>query len=214
MRDVKEVLEKNYSIIAKEVIRIEYGLWEENYRVNTESKSYFIKKFIKKDRLEKKYDLMVRGVELGQSLRTKAIPVPLHIYDNNNDMFSRYQNNTYQVNEWIDGITYRPGQAPKEACYSMGKLLGKIHKMINTEYTLEETESINLKEAIKNKKLLLNEFKLKDKESYVIIKSLEKQIELLNKLLENAYRNDSFLSKKGKVYNSYWIEQLLFGKEH
>ncbi|RKN64579.1 hypothetical protein [Paenibacillus ginsengarvi] len=130
-----KALEEQYGIKANDVKRIQYGLWEESFCILAGSKKWYAKRFWYKERVEKRYDRMIRGLELSQSLREYDFPAPLLIKTRQGKLLAHVENETYQVNEWISGHTYHPGQLPEREAFYMGQLLGKFHRnwMITTE---------------------------------------------------------------------------------
>lgn len=61
MEKVIDALNKAYGLKVTEIERIEYGLWEESFKLRTNSDVYFAKRFWRKDRIKNRYDEMVRG---------------------------------------------------------------------------------------------------------------------------------------------------------
>jgi len=214
MEKLKLALKENYNIEAIDIKRIEYGLWEENFQVKSSDQNYFVKRFWLKSRLEDRYDQMIDGILLGQELRNVGIPAPLHINDKKNNILSCHGTDTYQVNEWVDGNTYRPGDVPLSAAYSMGKLLGKLHITMNSKFDKGNTKNIIFKEALKRKEKLIESYQSVDFDGkYEILDALRKQV-LILKSSEFTKIERQFSSCFGKVYKSYWIEQLIFDEKH
>lgn len=212
MQDIQLALLENYNIVVHRIERIEYGLWEKNYKVYSDNDMYFVKQFWGTWRLEKNYAEMIRGINLGQEIREQDIPVPLHINDVNGNILSRHGEHTYQVNEWICGITYRPGVIPNEVAHSMGELLGDLHLKFNNSFKETYVDQIDIDYSIQRKKELIDRLRVEtfdNKEE--ILSALNKQLILLN----NHHKSDfGIFTKVGRIYNSYWIEQLLFDEAH
>lgn len=213
MQKLRKALLDNYNIVAKDIERIEYGLWEKNYKVTTEDTTYFVKHFWGTWRLEERYDVMLRGIRLGQTLREKGIPAPVHINDRFGEPLSKHGDDTFQVNAFIEGITYRPGSIPNEVAYSMGQLLGKLHLTMNDTFEEGVLKTLDISAAIEDKKSLIETYHAVSFDGKSeIVKTLKKQLIFLE-TEKNSVQNQLY-SKVGKVYNSYWIEQLIFDEAH
>jgi len=208
MKDLRAALKENYSLDYLDSERIQYGLWEENYRVETLQGTFFVKRFWREVRLERSYPEMVDGLILSQDLRQVGIPAPLLIKDKAGQVLSKHGERTYQVNEWLEGRTYRPGDLPDQAAYQMGRLLGELHLKMNPTLESSRLDPLDLNQAYKAK--LSHETDLKagliDEED-LVLSHFYGQLEALRGHFHKDLRPKSY---RGRVYNSFWVEQVMF----
>jgi len=160
MDKLTKALEESYGLKIIKTERIEYGLWEESFSVWTESDRWFAKRFWRKERVEKRYDEMINGVELSQRLREKGFPVPKLLYTSNGKPFAHVENECYQVNQWIQGNTYHPGELTREGAYSMGNLLGRFHSFCADNNSVKEIQLPTPSEGIRCCKDMFERYKL------------------------------------------------------
>lgn len=73
MEALTRVLAGAYGLGPCRVEPIDYGIWEENFSVRTPKEWLVAKRFWRRDR---RRDVMLSGLHLGQTLRARGIPAP------------------------------------------------------------------------------------------------------------------------------------------
>jgi len=168
-------------IKAKKII---YGLNEECFEIDMKDKKFFAKRFYKKSRLVNRYDEMKHGLRLSDELRKKGFPSPKIILSLKGEYLAVVGENTYQVNEWIDGLTYHPSQMPPSAARSMGEVLATFHSWTNSEYETRTLELMSPNLILKETVDLLEQYKEFSGEFPDFAKkSLTKEIKILNSII-------------------------------
>lgn len=211
MQSIIDALQKAYNLQITNIKRIEYGLWEESFEIETTTKKYFAKRFWRKSRIETRYDEMLRGVKLSQELRAKGFPAPELILTNDKEPLAHIEDETYQVTEWIDGRTYHPGELPKEGAYSMGCLLGRFHAHFKGEKQYKSIEIPLPSDVIQKSTSLLSQLEtLSGKFPDFAKEVLTENIKILKSISDDYIKNMNTKSRIGTIYNSFWVEQMLF----
>lgn len=214
MQTIVNALQKAYNLKITNIKGIEYGLWEESFEIETTTKKYFAKRFWRKSRIETRYAEMLRGIALSQELRTKGFPVPELILTVDKEPLAHIEDETYQVTEWIEGRTFHPGELPKEGAYSMGCLLGKFHDHFQCDKQYKAIEmpipSIVLQ---KSESLLLQLEPLSGKFPDSAKEVLTENIKILKAISDDYIKNMNTKSRVGTIYNSFWVEQMLFDEK-
>jgi Ser/Thr protein kinase RdoA (MazF antagonist) len=154
---------------------------------------------------------MVNGILLSQELRANGFPIPELILTKSMEPLAYIGDETYQVTEWVNGKTFHPGELSKEGAYSMGCLLGKFHSYFqsNNQYKLIELPSPSTT-ASKCENLLLKFEYLTGKFPNHAKQILSENIKILKTISDDHIRNLNTKSRIGTVYNSFWVEQVLF----
>lgn len=215
MQRVIEDLYKGYGFKIIDIKKIEYGLWEESFEVQTQNKKYFAKRFWRKSRVETRYNEMLHGLLLSQELRAKGFPVPELILTKSMEPLAHIDNETYLVTEWIDGKTFHPGELSEEQAFSMGCLLGKFHSYFQVDAQYESIELPKPSEAVIRCENLLLQFETHSGEfANQAKKILNKEIQILKSITDDYIKSLNTISRVGPIYGSFWAEQVLFDHDH
>jgi len=119
-------------------------------------------------------------------LRKKGFPIPKLLYTFHGKPFAHVDNECYQVNEWIQGNTYHPGELTREGAYSMGNLLGRFHSFCADNKSAREIQLPTPSEGIRCCKDMLERYKPYEREFADVAKAvLSEQIAILEALLDN-----------------------------
>lgn len=70
---LEEALAEEYGLRLLEAQYIDFGMWEQAFRVEMDQGRLFAKRFMRKDRPT---DRMLRGLELSQRIRERGFPAP------------------------------------------------------------------------------------------------------------------------------------------
>ena len=144
-------------------------------------------------------------------MRKKGFPIPKRVYTFDGKPFAHVDNECYQVNEWIQGNTYHPGELTREGAYSMGNLLGRFHSFCADNKSAREIQLPTPSEGIRCCKDMLERYKPYEGEFADMAKAvLSEQIAILEALPDNFFRDLKLVATEGTIYNSFWIEQLMF----
>jgi Ser/Thr protein kinase RdoA (MazF antagonist) len=118
-----------------------------------------------------------------------------------------------QVNEWIEGRSFHPGELPQREAHRMGELLGKFHRSFAAEVVPSRSPYHSPGEAIAKCNHLLQQFEaVQDGGDFPAIASevLREQITLLQELPADIGWRLPAPTLGGVCFGSYWVEQLLF----
>lgn len=214
MEKVIDAINKAYGLKITEIEKIEYGLWEESFKIRTSSDIYYAKRFWRKDRIKNRYDEMVRGLELSQVLRAKGFPAPELILTKDKKILAHVEDETYEVTEWVEGSTYHPGELPLKGAYSMGSLLGKFHSFFEFNDRYKTLELHNPLESVeKFKSLLLKYETISGEFARMARQVLSEKINILESLSSDFLNSKTIKSRFGNTYNSFWVEQIIYNNK-
>jgi Ser/Thr protein kinase RdoA (MazF antagonist) len=73
LEELARLLRTYYGLTLLEAVHIDYGMWEESFRVDTDQGRVFAKRFLRKER---QTDYMLRGIQVSQELRAQGVPAP------------------------------------------------------------------------------------------------------------------------------------------
>lgn len=127
MQQLARVLQEHYGLKLETAGRIDFGIWEESFAIGTNRGQLYAKRFRRKDR---PLESMLRGLELSQLLQAQGFPAPRLLRTHSGALLAEADGERYQVNEWVDGQTYHPGELPDASAGPMGGLLGRLHRML------------------------------------------------------------------------------------
>lgn len=212
MNKVIAALKSAYGICAERVERITYGLWEESFSVWAGEKRYYVKRFYAKWRLQTRYQEMLDGLALSQQLHRDGFPAPLLISTLENEHLANVEGETYQVNEWVHGRSFHPGELPLREAKAMGRLLARFHRQFGSSDIPPERVALpSPPEARQTCEQLLVRYENEqgDFASHVRL-LLEEQIRLLQSLPDDFASSLPEASLHGPCFHSYWVEQLIF----
>lgn len=208
---VRVALKKHYQLDVKRIERIAYGLWEESFSVWTSSQRYYVKRFYAKWRLQTRYEEMLNGLALSQELRKKGFPAPRLLVPHHQEWLAHDQGETYQVNEWIDGRSYHPGELPLREAKAMGELLAHFHRQFDPLPPFEDVPMLSPSKAIADCRELWSQYQ-KEQGAFpgYVRDILEQQISLLETVSHEYVSRLPVPSLRGRCFHSYWVEQLIF----
>jgi Ser/Thr protein kinase RdoA (MazF antagonist) len=199
------VLRTHYGLTLLEAVHIDYGMWEESFRADTDQGRFFAKRFLRKER---QTDYMLRGIQLSQKLRAQGVPAPrvlppaLALTDDGA---------RYQVTEWVDGRCYHPGELPDAAVAPMGALLGRLHRLLGPGDVQPPAPLPTPAEGARQCRALLTRYEDRPETFAAVAREvLEDQIALLEAIPADFTDRLPLPALGGPVFNSYWVEQLLF----
>ncbi len=209
---LKAALREAYGFHAQQVERIAYGLWEESFSVWTREKRYYVKRFYAKWRLQTRYPDMLKGLALSQELRQKGFPAPALILTIDNDWLANVDGETYQVNEWVDGCCYHPGELQEDEARAMGGLLARFHcQFERAEPSAKMLPYVTPAVAIHTcEELRLRYESAKGAFPSYVRSLLAQQILLLKSLPSNFTENLPTATLSGPCFHSFWVEQVIF----
>jgi Ser/Thr protein kinase RdoA (MazF antagonist) len=214
MDKLAQALQTKYGIRLIRAERIDYGIWEENFMAWTDRGQLFVKRFWRKDRLQKP-ERMIRGLELGEWMRERGFPVPMLVRSKRGELLAEADGTCLQVNEWVDGRSFHPGELPLREANRMGELLGKFHRSFAADFVPPRSPYHSPGEALAKCNNLLQRFSAVQDQSENDFPAfaadvLREQIALLEGLPADLGWRLPSPTLGGVCFGSYWVEQLLF----
>lgn len=210
MDKLAHALEKGYGLRLVRAERIEYGIWEESFSIWTNQGRFYAKRFWNKSRLRKQ-DRMLRGLGLSEWLRERGFPAPRVVLDISGQRLCAVDNEVYQVNEWIEGRSFHPGELPAREAFHMGEVLGWFHRSFAQDFLPEHPAYPAPRAAMEACGDLLLRYEPEQGDFAGIAKTvLRAQIALLEALPDSFERSLPRPSLGGVCFGSFWVEQLLF----
>ncbi len=212
MEALSAALTSAYGIMVERAERIDYGIWEEPFRVWTDRGPLFAKRFRRKDRQSEQ---MLRGLHLSQSLRLEHnFPAPQVIPTLHGDLLAEVHGERYQVTEWVDGRSYHPGELPDRAAGPLGATLGRLHRLLGPAPVPPPAPYPSPAEGIQACQALLGRYADRPEPFAKTARQiLSAQVELLAVLPPSYHERLPVPALGGPCFNSYWVEQLLFAEE-
>jgi len=202
------LLAREYGLTLHSAAHIDYGMWEESFRIETNRGRLFAKRFMRKDR---RTEVMLGGLEISRQLRERGFPAPLVIPTLSGDLIAESDGERYQVTEWVEGRSYHPGELPPQAVAPMGALLGRFHRLMGQAAMAPPQPFPTPPEALARCRSLLERYVYRPEPFAAVAREvLEGQIALLARLPAGYSGDLPRPSLGGPVYASYWVEQLLF----
>lgn len=205
-----EALAEAYGLQLVEAHSIDYGMWEEAFRIETDQGRFFAKRILRKDR---KSGEMIRGLELSQQLREQGFPAPVVLRARSGSLLVEHGGERYLVTEWVEGRTYRPGQLPKQAAEAMGGLLGRFHRMTAAEWQPDWGGGAfsSPVDAATGCRALLERYADRSEPFAAVAREvLAAQLDALAEVPADLHLRLPHPRLGGPCFNSYWAEQLLF----
>ncbi len=213
MERMRKALKRHYDLEVCEILPLEHGLWEESFKVQTGNTAYYVKRFWRKHRLATRYEEMQRGVALGETLRQSGFPVPELIYTKDGSCFAHFEGEVYQVNAWVTGTTYHPGTLPPEGARAMGALLATFHSRQPIAGTTE-LRVPTVKESLEGCMAVRLKYEGQvGKFPAYAREILDASVQLLGNLPKTYGQGEQLLVRTGTVFNSFWVEQVLFNDD-
>lgn len=208
MNQLSLVLQQYYGLRVREATHIDYGMWEESFRVETDRGRFFAKRFMRKDR---KLDVMIHGLELSERLRLQGFPTPRLVPTRDGDLLAHHEGERYQVTEWVEGQGYRAGRIPPAAVAAMGALLGRFHRLTGPAEPQPEDWFESPVEAAGRCEALLARYAGRPEPFAAFAREvLQEQVAVLRTLPRDFHVSLPAPALGGHIYNSFWVEQVLF----
>lgn len=208
MEQFAHVLRDHYGLLLRSATYIDYGMWEESFRIETDQGRFFAKRFMRKERQS---PAMLRGIFLSQQLREQGFPAPRVLPTRAGELLAEVDGERYQVTEWAEGRTYHPGELPPEACGPMGALLGRLHRVLGPGEVPPAEALPTPGEALRRCEALLERYAYRPEPFAAVAREvLESQIAVLCRLPAGMAAELPRPRLGGPVFNSFWVEQVLF----
>jgi len=202
------ILREDYGLTLHSAAHIDYGIWEESFRIETDRGRFFAKRFLRKSR---QTEAMLRGIQTSQQLREQGFPAPMVIPTRSGALLLETGGKRYQVTEWAEGRSYHPGELPLEAVAPMGALLGRLHRLLGPAEVPPAPPLPSPAEALRECQALLERYDYRPEPFAAVAREvLEGQIALLARLPAGLSADLPRPRLGGRVFNSFWVEQLLF----
>lgn len=208
MEALTRVLADAYGLGACRVEPIDYGIWEENFSVRTPKERLFAKRFWRRDR---RRDMMLSGLHLGQTLLARGIPAPRLVWTMAGDALAEADGAIYQVAEWIEGRSYHPGELPPRAAGPLGSLLGKLHRLLGPGNVAPARPLPPPHAAAEQCRALLRRYRGRQEPFAATARAiLQEQIVLLETVPAALVEHLPRPRLGGPCFNAFWVEQVLF----
>lgn len=208
MEQLALVLREHYGLTLHTATHIDYGMWEESFRIETDQGRFFAKRFMRKDRPS---EGMLRGIHLSQQMRAQGFPAPRVVPSRTGELLAEVNGERYQVTAWAEGRTYHPGELPPEAVGPMGALLGRLHRLLGPGEVPPAEVLPAPGGALRRCQALLERYADRPEPFAAVAREvLESQIALLWRLPIDMNEGLPRPRLGGRVFNSFWVEQVLF----
>lgn len=208
MKELTNALGQAYGLAVQRVERIDYGIWEESFSVWTDQGHVYAKRFLRRDR---QIENMLRGLRLSQDLRAAGFPAPEVVRTVDGSLLAQFAGERYQVNAWVEGRSYHPGELPVHAAGPMGALLGRFHRLCGPKVVPPSGPATHPRHGARLCRELLDRYEGRSEAFAATAREvLQAQIALLERLPEDFPDNLPRPALGGTCFNSFWVEQVLF----
>lgn len=208
--EIKETIERMFSIRVTEYVEINRGLLNLKWKVITNKGTLFIKQYSEErypTSNEKRLNRLNTAVLIQKRLNEEGIRCP-HILTSNGEVILRTkQNIRFIITEYREGNLVNAGKINCNQFYDLGIELGKIHSLVNNQIDKKAIP----RWVVPSKEQLMAEWnenwKLTNGRNTEDINNL---LKLQKEIFENIDMNIFQGSKPGWAHSDLWCDNLLF----
>ncbi|MFJ7972601.1 phosphotransferase [Psychrobacillus sp. NPDC096389] len=205
--DIFETITSKFGFNILDFSPIDLGYLNLKWKIKTEKGHFFVKQYNKTRYPEQ----MIQGLETSLShqskLHSKGIPCPeLYAYKEKYVIQSS-SGEHFVLMELCEGRNIRPGTANEEQVYSLGKIIGQMHKMLNSKNTVQ----LPLHWDVRSKKSMMKNWHERWKEaSSINCTNTLSNLEVQRKILESNDIDIFSQCEKGWGHWDLFVDNILF----
>ena len=210
--DLKEECEYLFSFKVQKSTPIIRGWLNLKWKIETDDGVYLLKQY-NKDRY-KLYnpDLLLQALQQQQRLHKSGVRCPRLLTYENNILHTSKSNERFIVMEYKKGKTLQAGKLNTKQMYTLGQMIGKMHKLLNDgSFMSEQTTHFILptqEEQLLYWKSMIKEAEKLGKEETVPFIKLQQEV---TKFVDIEAFHTSI---QGWVHRDLWVDNLLFDNDN
>lgn len=208
--EIKETIERMFSIRVIEYEEINRGLLNLKWKVITNNGTLFIKQFSEErypTSNEKRLNRLNTALLIQKRSSEEGIRCP-HILTFNGDVILRTKKNIrFIITEYSDGNLINAGKINCNQFHDLGTELGKIHNLVNKQVD----EKVIPRWVVPSKEQLITEWN----ENWILTNGrntadINAFLKLQKEIFENIDLNIFKASKPGWAHSDLWCDNILF----
>lgn len=208
--EIKETVEKIFSIRVTEYAEINKGLLNLKWKVITNNKTLFIKQY--NDQRyptldEKRTNRLNTALLIQKSLSEQGIRCPYILTSNGEVILKTKQNIRFIITEYRGGSLVKAGKINSNQFHDLGIELGKIHSLVNNQVN----EKAIPRWIVPSKEQLIAEWN----ENWILTngkntEEINNLLKLQKEIFENIDMSIFEDSKPGWAHSDLWCDNILF----
>jgi homoserine kinase type II len=207
LKEIKETIEKMFSIRVMEHVEINKGLLNLKWKFKTDNGTLFIKEFNPERYPASKEQRLITALSFQMKLGKKGIRCPQILPFNGDVILSTKQNIRFIVTDYCEGSLINAGKINYDQAYDLGVELAKIHSIINNQIDVKANPTW----VVPSKEQLIAKWDenwslTKDTNTEDINSFLKLQREIFENIDINIFK--SF--KHGWAHSDLWCDNVLF----
>lgn len=205
--DIFESITKLFGFNITGFSQIELGYRNLKWKIETDNGAFFVKQYNKIRYPEHMIQGLETALNLQSCLYNEGIPCPKLISHNGNYVIKTAHSEHYVLMGFCEGRIIRAGTANADQMYSLGKIIGQMHTILNNDYTVH----LPLHWDVRSKESMLENWKERWNEAARLeCEHTLSQLEVQRNIIEKYDINMFSQCEKGWVHWDLFVDNILF----